>query len=133
MDLPSSPVSAGSSPWEWVDSLSDTDGGSVREIGDAEPPPKVWWAQKLMMHTRTLGLMRPSLQNPVTCVSACTGSFAEGFVFEAQGSGFVCGEVEFRIIGVRIRKLWQFPLLRVRVFNFLKSDDFKSSAFENCK
>lgn len=92
MDLPSSPVSGGSSPWELADSLSGSDGGSVRETGAGDPAvaPKVWWAQKLMMHTATLGLMTPTLQNPVTCVSACTGSFAEGFVFEVRGSGFVC-------------------------------------------
>ena len=88
MDLPSSPVS---SAWEQVDSLSDTD-GHVAGVGNAaaEALPKVWWAQKLMMHTTTLGLTTPTLQSPVSCISACTGSFAEGFVFEVRGLGFVC-------------------------------------------
>ena len=87
MELPSSPVSADSSSWEFVDPQPDS--GAVGEVGDGSSPPKIWWAKQLMSHTSSLGLVVPTLQNPVTCVSSCTGSFAEGFVFEVEGSGAV--------------------------------------------
>ena len=42
----------------------------------------VWWAELLKQHTQNLGYLVPSLTRPVECISACTGSFAEGAVFK---------------------------------------------------
>ena len=80
LDLPASPSFA--DDWEIVP--SESDGSlSVAETADGPWPPRVWWASLLMKHARALGLMVPAIERPVTCISACTGSFAEGFVLEA--------------------------------------------------
>ena len=86
MDLPSSPSFL--DDWEVV--ASDLDGSAVGvdETADGPWPPRVWWASLLMKHARTLGLVIPAVDRPVTCVSACTGSFAEGFVLEAGSNSW---------------------------------------------
>lgn len=83
------PLSPGSDSESW-ELLADSTGSS-----DERKP--VWWAEQLLKHSRTLGMVIPTLSSPVKCLSSCTGSFAEGFVFEDRFSKSVC--VFVRIVG----------------------------------
>lgn len=49
------------------------------------PESEVWWAPLMRDHARQLGFQVPTLSRPLKCLSACTGSFAEGAVMKARG------------------------------------------------
>lgn len=43
---------------------------------------KVWWAGLLHKHATALGLQIPIVSAPISLLSGCSGSLAEGFVLE---------------------------------------------------
>ena len=78
----------------------------------------VWWADLLKQHTQNLGYQVPSLQTPVECISACTGSFAEGAVFKDCSVVFRFQSFStstLRIFGILLFRKCRFRILRLRL------------------
>ena len=62
--------------------VSDASAEELSELDLETNPPKVWWAQLLMMHADQAGYSKVPLNRNLNIISGCTGSFAEAAVLK---------------------------------------------------